>query len=111
MTFFSKPFLGEDSTLRSFSTVTDILNKSFGVASYNRKLAKKKGKMENPVKMEPIIGKFIVCVAVDFVYVVAVMLQVALSSFFACVDCVVLCCCCILLFMFLLLLCCYLYCC
>jgi U3 small nucleolar RNA-associated protein 21 len=48
-------FIAEDSTLRSFSTVTDLLNKSFGVASYNRKLAKKHKKMENPVKMNPII--------------------------------------------------------
>jgi U3 small nucleolar RNA-associated protein 21 len=48
---------GEDSTLRSFSTVTDLLNKSFGVASYNRKLAKKHRQMDNPVRMKPIIGK------------------------------------------------------
>ena len=47
---------GEDSTLRSFSTVTDLLNKSFGVASYNRKLSKKHKQLANPVKMEPIIG-------------------------------------------------------
>lgn len=59
----------EDSTLRSFSTITDALHKSFGVASYNRKLYKKKGKKnivnyndENDgenhgsgLKMEPII--------------------------------------------------------
>ena len=60
----------EDSTLRSFSTITDALHKSFGVASYNRKLQKKKGNkrmsigMENEqnsdnldggLKMEPII--------------------------------------------------------
>ena len=32
---------GEDSSLRSFSTVTDLLNKSFGVASFNRKASKK----------------------------------------------------------------------
>ncbi len=48
---------GEDSTLRSFSTVTDLLNKSFGVASYNRKLSKKHKKLDNPVRMRPIIGK------------------------------------------------------
>jgi len=46
---------GEDSTLRSFSTETDLLNKSFGVASYNRKLAKKHKKIDNPVKMKPIV--------------------------------------------------------
>ena len=45
----------EDSTLRSFSTETDLLNKSFGVASYNRKLSKKHKKLENPVKMHPIL--------------------------------------------------------
>ena len=45
----------DDSTLRSFSTVTDLLNKSFGVASYNRKLSKKHKKLENPVKMLPIV--------------------------------------------------------
>ena len=48
-------FSGEDSTLRSFSTETDLLNKSFGVASYNRKLAKKHKKIDNPVKMKPIV--------------------------------------------------------
>lgn len=46
---------GEDASLRSFSTVTDLLDKSFGVASYNRKLSKKHKKLSNPVKMEPII--------------------------------------------------------
>ncbi len=49
----------EDSTLRSFSTVTELLNKSFGVASYNRKLSKKHKQLSNPVKMEPIIGKLV----------------------------------------------------
>ena len=48
---------GEDSSLRSFSTVTDLLNKSFGVASWNRKLSKKHKKLANPAKMEPIIGE------------------------------------------------------
>ncbi|KAK7069049.1 WD repeat-containing protein 36 [Halocaridina rubra] len=33
---------GEDSTIRMFSTVTELLNKSLGQASYNRKAAKKK---------------------------------------------------------------------
>ena len=32
-----------------------MLNKSFGVASYNRKLAKKHKKIDNPVKMKPIV--------------------------------------------------------
>lgn len=45
----------EDSSLRVFSTVTDLLNKSLGVASFNRKLSKKHKQIENPVKMEPII--------------------------------------------------------
>ena len=49
---------GEDSSLRSFSTVTDLLNKSFGVASWNRKLSKKHKKLANPAIMEPIIGEF-----------------------------------------------------
>ena len=49
----------EDSSLRVFSTVTDLLNKSLGVASYNRKLAKKFKQIDNPVKMEPIIGKML----------------------------------------------------
>lgn len=33
---------GEDSSLRSFSTISETLNKSFGKASYNRKASKKK---------------------------------------------------------------------
>ena len=59
----------EDSTLRSFSTITDALHKSFGLASYNRKLQKKKGNkrvtvnlyenngenLEGGLKMEPIV--------------------------------------------------------
>ena len=49
--------LAEDSSLRVFSTIIDLLNKSLGVASYNRKLSKKHKQIENPVKMEPIIGK------------------------------------------------------
>ena len=44
----------EDSTLRSFSTITDALNKSFGVASYNRKLQKKKGKKSQAIKYSSI---------------------------------------------------------
>jgi hypothetical protein len=46
----------EDSTLRVFSTVTDLLNRSLGVASYNRKVAKKHKQINNPLKMQPIIG-------------------------------------------------------
>ena len=38
-----------------FFTETELLNKSFGVASYNRKLSKKHKKIENPVKMHPIV--------------------------------------------------------
>ena len=60
-TFFLKCvsflFAAEDSSLRVFSTITDLLNKSFGVASYNRKLSKKHKQIDNSVKMEPIIGK------------------------------------------------------
>lgn len=36
---------GEDSSLRVFSTVSEMLNKSFGKASYNKKLSKKKSKL------------------------------------------------------------------
>lgn len=35
---------GSDSSLRIFSTVTEILNKSMGKASFNRKASKKKGR-------------------------------------------------------------------
>ncbi|XP_040573506.1 WD repeat-containing protein 36 [Lepeophtheirus salmonis] len=45
----------QDSSLRSFSTETDVLNRNFGVASYSRKIAKKHKKNENPVRMKPII--------------------------------------------------------
>ncbi len=48
---------GEDSSLRSFSTITDVLDKSFGIASYNRKLSKKHKRLANSVKMRPIIGE------------------------------------------------------
>lgn len=47
---------GEDSSLRSFSTVAELLNKNFGIASFNKKLSKKHRQRENPVKMKPIIG-------------------------------------------------------
>ncbi|XP_015915378.1 WD repeat-containing protein 36 [Parasteatoda tepidariorum] len=46
---------GLDSTLRSFSTVADNLNKSLGQASFNRKAAKKKGVRNDPNKMLPVI--------------------------------------------------------
>ena len=36
---------GEDSSLRVFSTVSETLNKSMGIASYNRKASKKKSKI------------------------------------------------------------------
>ncbi len=34
-----------------------IFKRSFGVASYNRKLSKKHKQLSNPVKMEPIVGE------------------------------------------------------
>ncbi|XP_076646998.1 WD repeat-containing protein 36 [Halictus rubicundus] len=47
---------GSDSSLRIFSTVTEILNKSLGRASFNRKASKKKGRAVNdPMMMPPII--------------------------------------------------------
>ncbi|KAG8197503.1 hypothetical protein JTE90_007241 [Oedothorax gibbosus] len=46
---------GRDSTLRSFSTEADNLNKSLGQASYNRKAAKRKGVRNDPGKMSPIV--------------------------------------------------------
>ncbi|XP_076239663.1 WD repeat-containing protein 36 [Calliopsis andreniformis] len=46
---------GSDSSLRIFSTVTEILNKSLGRASYNRKTAKKRGRaIDDPLLMPPI---------------------------------------------------------
>jgi U3 small nucleolar RNA-associated protein 21 len=46
---------GNDSTLRVFNTVTEIANKSFGRASYNRKISKKRGnKWADPLTMPPI---------------------------------------------------------
>lgn len=47
---------GEDSVMRTFSTVTDILNKSLGQASWNRKAAKRKGVAQDTQKMPPITG-------------------------------------------------------
>ena len=47
---------GSDSSLRKFSTITEILNKSLGRASFNRKAAKKRGRLvEDPLLMPPII--------------------------------------------------------
>lgn len=45
---------GEDSVMRVFSTVTDILNKSLGQASYNRKASKKKTSVIDTKKMPAI---------------------------------------------------------
>lgn len=46
---------GNDSSLRVFNTVTEIANKSFGRASYNRKVSKKRGnKWADPLIMPPI---------------------------------------------------------
>ncbi|KAH7936064.1 hypothetical protein HPB52_017523 [Rhipicephalus sanguineus] len=45
---------GLDSTLRSFSTLGENLNKSLGQASYDRKKAKKYGVLKDPGKMPPI---------------------------------------------------------
>nr|XP_033332370.1 WD repeat-containing protein 36 [Megalopta genalis] len=47
---------GSDSSLRIFSTVTEILNKSLGRASFNRKASKKKGRaVSDPMIMPPIV--------------------------------------------------------
>lgn len=45
---------GQDSTLRTFSTVKDHLNKNMGQASFNRKAAKRKSVRLDPKKMPPI---------------------------------------------------------
>ncbi|TGZ53856.1 WD repeat-containing protein 36 [Temnothorax longispinosus] len=46
---------GGDSSLRLFSTVTEILNKSLGRASFNRKASKKKShSVDDPLLMPPI---------------------------------------------------------
>lgn len=48
---------GSDSSLRVFSTITEILNKSFGKATFNRKGAKKRARaVEDPLLMPPITG-------------------------------------------------------
>ncbi|KAG7161754.1 WD repeat-containing protein 36-like [Homarus americanus] len=46
---------GEDSTMRVFSTVTDIMNKSLGQASYNRKASKRQRKVIDTKKMSAIM--------------------------------------------------------
>lgn len=46
---------GEDSSMRMFSTVTEILNRSLGQASYNRKAAKRKKVSLDTKKMPPIM--------------------------------------------------------
>lgn len=47
---------GGDSHLRIFNTLTERFNKTLGKASRNRKLSKKKGRLEiDPYKMKPII--------------------------------------------------------
>ncbi|XP_063887583.1 WD repeat-containing protein 36-like [Scylla paramamosain] len=48
---------GEDSSMRLFSTVTDIVNKNLGRASYNRKISKKKN-MNLDRKVMPAIMRF-----------------------------------------------------
>jgi len=50
---------GLDSSLRVFSTVTDLLNKNLGHASFNRKKSKKHRVAEDPVRM-PNITEFTV---------------------------------------------------
>lgn len=46
---------GQDSSLRAFSTITDLLNKSFGHASWNRKRSKKHKLSEDPCRLPPIL--------------------------------------------------------
>ena len=46
---------GLDSSFRAFSTVTDILHRSLGHASWNRKVSKKHKVTEDPVRMPPIV--------------------------------------------------------
>lgn len=47
---------GSDSSLRLFSTVTEILNKSLGKASFNRKSSKRRSRLvEDPLQMPPIV--------------------------------------------------------
>ncbi|XP_014470941.1 PREDICTED: WD repeat-containing protein 36 [Dinoponera quadriceps] len=47
---------GSDSSLRLFSTVTEILNRSLGRASFNRKSSKRRSRLvEDPLLMPPIV--------------------------------------------------------
>jgi len=46
---------GQDSSLRVFSTVADILHRSLGHASFNRKVSKKHKVSEDPARMPPIV--------------------------------------------------------
>ena len=46
---------GLDSSLRVFSTVTDILHRSLGHASWNRKISKKHKVTDDPLRMPPIV--------------------------------------------------------
>ncbi|GIY91432.1 WD repeat-containing protein 36 [Caerostris extrusa] len=52
---FVRTIDGRDSTLRSFSTEADNLNKSLGQASFNRKAAKRNGVRRDPKKMLPVL--------------------------------------------------------
>ncbi|XP_055905280.1 WD repeat-containing protein 36 [Eupeodes corollae] len=49
---------GEDSALRVFSTITEMLNRSMGKASYNRKASKKRNRLEFDVLTMPPIIEF-----------------------------------------------------
>ena len=46
---------GLDSSFRMFHIYSERLNRNLGVASYNRKVAKKKGDLKHPNKMKPIV--------------------------------------------------------
>ena len=48
------PFQGQDSTLRSFSTVHDRHNKNLGRASYNKKKSKRSGLKNDQYCMPPV---------------------------------------------------------
>ena len=47
---------GQDSTVRSFSTQHDRLNRSLGRASYNKKRSKKQGLRLDQFRMPPIVA-------------------------------------------------------
>lgn len=46
---------GPDGTLKSFSTLSQRLDRNFGCATFNRKLAKRLGSRKDPNKMPPIV--------------------------------------------------------